>query len=105
MPADSESSRLGPSATEIIGPIVCGPSSSHTAGPCRIGNAVYDLCGRQMPVAVTFTLYNSLAGTGFLHGTHSALLAGVQGILPGDRRIWQALHLAAKHGLQHQFIE
>jgi L-serine dehydratase len=93
------------SVTDIIGPIICGPSSSHTAGPCRIGNLIFQICGNQPPSKVIFTLYNSLAGTGFLHGTQIALLAGVQGIAPGDELLWQAPQAAVDNALEYSFIE
>lgn len=101
----SSESRSTPSVTEIIGPIICGPSSSHTAGPCRIGNAVFEICGGSPPTFVEFTLFNSFAGTGFLHGTQVALLAGVLGVDPGDERLWDAPAVAVENGVNFRFVE
>ena len=66
---------------------------------------VFEMCGYQSPTKVEFTLFNSLAGTGFLHGTQVALLAGVQGIDPGDEFLWESPQLAAKNGLEYSFVE
>ncbi|NMA90184.1 MAG: L-serine ammonia-lyase, iron-sulfur-dependent, subunit alpha, partial [Amphibacillus sp.] len=64
------------SAYDIVGPIMVGPSSSHTAGAVRIGNIAYQLLNEK-PKTVTFTLMGSFAKTYQGHGTDLALLAGV----------------------------
>lgn len=71
---------------DIIGPIMIGPSSSHTAGAVKIGNLAYALLGSK-PVKATITLYGSFAKTGRGHGTDKALLAGICGYAMDDVRI------------------
>jgi len=83
----------------IIGPIMIGPSSSHTAGAARIGRMTRAICpGR--PRSARITLHGSFAETGRGHGTHLALVAGLLGLQPGDDRLRQSLDLARKDGLE-----
>ena len=63
----------------IIGPVIIGPSSSHTAGACRIGMIARKIYGETNLKKVKFVLFNSFAKTGFGHGTDKGLLAGVLG--------------------------
>ncbi|MDR0996789.1 MAG: hypothetical protein LBL69_03885 [Zoogloeaceae bacterium] len=92
------------SVFDIIGPIMVGPSSSHTAGAVRIGNAVHDaLCGA--PDALEAHYYESFAQTHVGHGTDSALVAGVLGFATDDLRIPEALALACRQGMAIRFIE
>lgn len=63
---------------DILGPVIIGPSSSHTAGALRIGYLAGQIFG-DVPKKVHFKLYNSFAKTGRGHGTDKALLAGVLG--------------------------
>ena len=58
---------------DIIGPIMIGPSSSHTAGAVRIGRVVNKLCDGHDPVKAEITLSGSFASTGRGHGTDKAL--------------------------------
>lgn len=92
------------SAYEIIGPVMIGPSSSHTAGAVRIGNIAYQLLNEQ-PKCVTFSLMGSFAKTYEGHGTDLALLAGVLGLSTMDERIPDAKQLAAEKGLAFTFAK
>lgn len=100
---DGSHSRAVPSALNIF-EIVCGPSSSHTVAPVRIARKVFEVCGGS-PTNVKFTLYNSFAGTGFLHGTYQALLGGILGLADNDERIWEAMSLARAQGIAWVFEE
>jgi L-serine dehydratase len=80
---------------DVIGPVMTGPSSSHTAGAVRIGNAALDLFGRKPDKAV-IRLYNSFSKTGRGHGTDKALIAGLLGFAPDNTRILYALEEAKK---------
>ena len=71
---------------DIIGPIMIGPSSSHTAGAVKLGNVARVLLG-STPVKAHITLYGSFAKTGKGHGTDKALLAGICGYTMDDVRI------------------
>lgn len=86
---------------EIIGPVMTGPSSSHTAGAVRIGNAALSLFGKE-PDRAVIRLYNSFSKTGKGHGTDKALIAGLLGFATDDKRIINAPEEAEKNGLQVQ---
>lgn len=90
------------SAFEIIGPIMVGPSSSHTAGAVKIGNIAHQLLNDE-PVNVTFSLMGSFAETYEGHGTDLALLAGVLGLSTSDEKIPIAKQLAKEYGLVYKF--
>ena len=81
---------MGLSVFEIIGPVMTGPSSSHTAGACRIGWAARQVLG-EAPRRVEIGLHGSFAATGEGHGTKEALAAGLLGFAPDDERLPQAL--------------
>ena len=83
---------------DIIGPIMVGPSSSHTAGAARLGLFARHLCGESVKKAV-FYMHGSFAETYAGHGTDKALLAGIQGIRYDDERLKQAYELAAESGM------
>ena len=74
---------------DILGPVMVGPSSSHTAGAARIGLIARQLFGRQ-PERAKVYLHGSFAATGKGHGTDKALIAGLLGMLPDDMRIRSA---------------
>lgn len=89
---------------DIIGPVMVGPSSSHTAGAVRIGY----ICCKLMdePVrSVKIGLYGSFLATGKGHGTDRALVAGLLGMKPDDGRIPESFEIAAKKGMQFEFYE
>lgn len=87
---------------DIIGPVMIGPSSSHTAGASRIGYMAGKIFGQKLN-KVEFTLYNSFAKTGFGHGTELALLAGVMGFFPDDVRIKKSFEIAREKGFEFSF--
>lgn len=89
---------------DILGPVMIGPSSSHTAGAARIGNMARIILGRPFK-RVKFYLHGSFAKTSIGHGTDRALLAGVMGLRPDDERLPQAFDLAKKAGLEFEFVE
>jgi len=78
---------------DIIGPIMVGPSSSHTAGALRIASTARTLFGEQ-PERVVLTLYGSFAATGSGHGTDKALVAGILGLETDDPQVAQSFALA-----------
>lgn len=87
---------------DIIGPIMVGPSSSHTAGAVRIGLLARKLMGEPIQ-SVTLRLHGSFLATGKGHGTDRALVAGLLGMAPDDIQIPQSFDLAKKAGLDFQF--
>lgn len=87
---------------DIIGPVMVGPSSSHTAGAARIGRVARMLLGEEAARA-RVTLYGSFAKTYRGHGTDRALVAGVMGMEPDDVRLPDALDLARGRGLDVTF--
>lgn len=86
----------------MIGPVMIGPSSSHTAGVVRIGLAAYKILGGT-PEEAEITFYNSFARTYEGHGSDRAILAGLLGFKTDDKRIKDALEIAEKEGLKYQF--
>lgn len=87
------------SVFDIIGPIMIGPSSSHTAGAVRIGKIVSSIFG-EVPTEVEFQLFHSFAKTYRGHGTDVALVAGILGMDTDDPRIPNALDLAREKGIK-----
>lgn len=82
---------------DIIGPIMIGPSSSHTAGAVRLGYVAGKILG-EPPVRAVIRLSGSFAQTCRGHGTDKALLAGILGFAPDDVRIRDSLSLAEREG-------
>ena len=87
---------------DILGPVMVGPSSSHTAGAVRIGLTARKLLGDQ-PVHADISLHGSFALTGHGHGTDCALIAGLLGMQPDDLRIPDSFAIAAEQGLTFSF--
>lgn len=87
---------------DILGPVMVGPSSSHTAGAVRIGYIATRLL-QDRPVHADISLHGSFATTGIGHGTDRALIAGLLGMTPDDIRIPQSFELAEKAGLTFTF--
>ncbi len=87
---------------DIIGPVMIGPSSSHTAGAVRLGLLAASILGGT-PVKAEINLHGSFAETYRGHGTDMALLAGLMGWLPDDERIPQAKEYAAQTGLEYSY--
>ncbi|GEN30389.1 L-serine dehydratase [Cerasibacillus quisquiliarum] len=92
------------SVFDIIGPVMIGPSSSHTAGAVRIGLAARNLFGRE-PQWAKIHLYGSFAKTYRGHGTDLALIGGLLGFDTDDERLREALEIAKKRGIEIEFIE
>ncbi len=87
---------------DIIGPIMIGPSSSHTAGALRIASMCRRLLAGE-PRQVSFRLYGSFAHTYHGHGTDKALVAGVLGMAADDERIRDSFKIAEQRGLSFAF--
>ena len=83
---------------DILGPVMVGPSSSHTAGAARIGKMARTLLGGD-PMEARIHLHGSFAETGKGHGTDRALVAGLLGMRPDDLRIPESFTVAAEEGL------
>lgn len=90
------------SAFEILGPVMVGPSSSHTAGALRCAQVAASLLEGRI-TEVKFTLWNSFAHTYKGHGTDRALVAGILGLDTDDERIRDAFGLADASGLSYSF--
>lgn len=84
---------------DILGPVMVGPSSSHTAGAARIGLIARQLFGRRPDKAVVY-LHGSFAATGKGHGTDKALIAGLLGMKPDDLRIPDSFEIAKQEGME-----
>ncbi len=90
------------SILDIIGPIMVGPSSSHTAGACRIGLLTRMLAGGT-PERARIELHGSFARTGEGHGTDKAIAGGLLGMRPDDERLRDALDIMEREGLDYTF--
>jgi L-serine dehydratase len=89
---------------DILGPIMIGPSSSHTAGAERLGRAAKQIAGDGIQ-SVRFYLHGSFAKTYKGHGTDRALIAGILGMETYDERIKESFEIAQKQGIKIEFIE
>lgn len=83
---------------DIVGPVMIGPSSSHTAGAARIGRIARQLL-QDEPAAARILLYGSFAKTYKGHGTDKALIAGILGMEPDDARLRFSPEIARQQGL------
>ena len=83
---------------DVLGPVMVGPSSSHTAGAVRIGKVARELFGCQPDIAKIY-LHGSFATTGKGHGTDKALVAGLLGMEADDMRISESFKLACESGM------
>ncbi len=90
------------SLLDIIGPVMVGPSSSHTAGACRLGLLARCLVGGT-PDRARIELHGSFARTGEGHGTDKAIVGGLMGFRPDDERIRDALGIAEREALDYRF--
>ena len=90
------------SLLDIIGPIMVGPSSSHTAGACRLGLLARALVGGT-PQSARIELHGSFARTGEGHGTDKAIAGGLMGFRPDDERLRTALEIAEQEHLDYRF--
>lgn len=91
------------SAFDIIGPVMIGPSSSHTAGAARIGRVARTLFGK-VPQKAKIHLYGSFAETYKGHGTDVAIVGGLLDFDTFDERIPSSLQLAKEANLEVEFI-
>lgn len=87
---------------DILGPVMVGPSSSHTAGAARIGYITRMLLGQQ-PVKAKIGLYGSFQKTYLGHGTDKALIGGLLGMRVDDERLRDSLAHAKEQGLEYTF--
>ncbi|MFX1529160.1 MAG: L-serine ammonia-lyase, iron-sulfur-dependent subunit beta [Promethearchaeota archaeon] len=87
---------------DVIGHIMVGPSSSHTAGACQIAYVAQLLFGKK-PKTVKIGLHGSFAETFRGHGTDIAILGGLLGFTPEDEKIKNAFEIAKKEGLNYSF--
>lgn len=88
---------------DVLGPIMIGPSSSHTAGAARLGKIARTIVNKPIK-DVTFLLHGSFKETYKGHGTDRALVAGILGMVPDDERLRDALLIAEKEGLEVHFL-
>lgn len=87
---------------DMIGPVMIGPSSSHTAGVVRIARAGVAILGG-IPEDAEITFYNSFARTYEGHGSDRAIIAGLMDFKTDDKRIKDSLGIAAQSGLKYHF--
>ncbi|SHE57030.1 L-serine ammonia-lyase [Marinitoga hydrogenitolerans DSM 16785] len=92
------------SMLDVVGPVMVGPSSSHTLGALKIARFAYKLFGEK-PEKVEYYLHGSFAKTYLGHGTDRALIAGILGLREYDYEIKNAYNLAKKQNLKYSFIE
>lgn len=90
------------SCFDIIGPIMVGPSSSHTAGVVSIGKFIHEWVGG-CPEEATIIFYDSFSETHQGHGTDKALLGGLLGMDTDDSRIKHSIELTAQYGMAYEF--
>lgn len=88
---------------DILGPVMVGPSSSHTAGAVRIGRIARRLLGEDTPARAQIGLSGSFAATGHGHGTDRAIVAGLLGMQPSDERIAVSFDIARQEGMDFSF--
>jgi len=89
---------------DILGPIMIGPSSSHTAGAARLGKIAMSIAGGDI-AEVTFLLHGSFAKTYKGHGTDRALIAGILGMEPSDERLRNSMDIAKEKKIKFLFNE
>ena len=87
---------------DIMGPVMVGPSSSHTAGAVKIGHVARQLLAEDIKKAEIF-LHGSFLSTGKGHGTDKALIAGLLGMNPDDERIPKSFEIAKENGMEFSF--
>jgi L-serine dehydratase len=87
---------------DIVGPVMVGPSSSHTAGAVRIGLVARKLANSDIVKAEIY-LHGSFAHSGKGHGTDRALVAGLLGLSVSDPRIPDSFNIAKENGLDFSF--
>lgn len=88
---------------DIIGPVMIGPSSSHTAGAVRIGKYARSILGTT-PIEATIYFSGSFAKTYQGHGTDKAIIGGILGMDTDDENIPISMEIAKKQGLKYEFV-
>lgn len=89
---------------DILGPVMIGPSSSHTAGAARLGKIAKDIASDGF-YRVEFHLHGSFAKTYRGHGTDKALIAGILGLDPADEKLKESFQIAEEENIEIDFIE
>lgn len=89
---------------DILGPIMIGPSSSHTAGAARLAKVASIIAGGKIK-KVEFLLHGSFAQTYKGHGTDKALVAGILNMDPWDENLKRSFNIADEKGIELKFIE
>ncbi len=89
---------------DVLGPIMVGPSSSHTAGAARIGKVAKEIVDSDFK-KVIFYLHGSFGKTYQGHGTDKALVAGILGMEPSDEKLKDSFEIAKKKDIDFEFIE
>ena len=92
------------SCFDVIGPVMVGPSSSHTAGAINIGAAAQKIF-RDRPTTIVVRYYESFAETHLGHGTDFATVAGILGFAYDDNRVPNSVEIARAQGMDVRFIE
>ena len=92
------------SILDVMGPVMVGPSSSHTAGTARLGRVAREILDED-PLAVPFFLHPPLAATYRGHGSDFALVGGAIGLNVDDPRIPEAIRIAEQMGVSVEFSE
>ena len=87
---------------DIIGPVMIGPSSSHTAGAARLGKVAKIMFGKDIKKAHIY-MHGSFAKTGKGHGTDKALIAGLLGMEPDNDDLRYSFDIAQEHGMEFEF--
>lgn len=87
---------------DIIGPVMIGPSSSHTAGAARLGKVARIMFGKEIKKAHIY-MHGSFAKTGKGHGTDKALIAGLLGMEPDNEDLRYSFDIAKEQGLEFEF--
>ncbi|MBC5629248.1 L-serine ammonia-lyase, iron-sulfur-dependent, subunit beta [Clostridium sp. NSJ-6] len=88
---------------DVLGPVMIGPSSSHTAGAARLGKIARTIVNQPIK-DVTFLLHGSFRETYKGHGTDRALVAGILGMLPDDVRLKDSIAIAESEGIALRFL-
>ena len=88
---------------DVLGPVMIGPSSSHTAGAARLGKISRTIVNKPIK-DVTFLLHGSFRETYKGHGTDRALVAGILGMLPDDARLKDSIKIAESEGISIRFL-
>ncbi len=89
---------------DIIGPVMIGPSSSHTAGAARLAKVARMIAGGKVS-KVDFLLHGSFAKTYKGHGTDKALVAGIQNMDPWDETLRDSFEIANKNKIEYKLLE